>query len=435
MIASVGRMMRKGGGGLSWPAGMKEHIKAWYDPKKQGMTNFDVIESYAEDFTTWVVNKEGVIANVTSKSITITNVLNSSPLIYAYGTFSVRLKIDGLKDGQGIFFGDNKEYTISENGIYDIDTTENIRTNFIGECNITITQLPTSILKDFSGNGNHAYLYGGKGKLNSGMGVYQTDFTTWSKTNFDVHPEYIIATNGNNNLTLYGVKINSINVEIKGYNDKVNFLRLGYNNNGGVYKELNIFNDGIYTIPGCSLGQEGRLCSISLSLKEDTKITITQIPDYPDQLCYDGKMYAVAYDMPILTDYTVMAERTWFEKEEYSAFISNSLGGMEDPSNGAFSVEVKSLNSFTTISFGSITSIGIPEKGITYQTKQSYNGNSINVGTKESNDILILGGRYFYKNDNVAGNTWTGCHGAIIVADRSFTEEEINWLKDNLFRK
>jgi len=430
-IPSVGFPSASGGGGLSWPAGMKEHIKAWYDPKKQGMTNFDVIESYAEDFTTWVVNKGGVIANVTSKSITITNVLNSNPLIYAYGTFSVRLKIDGLKDGQGIFFGDNKEYTISENGIYDIDTTENIRTNFIGECNITITQLPTSILKDFSGNGNHAYLYGGKGKLNSGMGVYQTDFTTWSKTNFDVHPEYIIATNGNNNLTLYGVKINSINVEIKGYNDKVKFLRLGYNNNDGVYKELNIFNDGIYTIPGCSLGQEGRLCSISLSLKEDTKITITQIPDYPDQLCYDGKMYAVCYGFPILTDYTVMAERTWFEKEECSSFISNSLGGMEEPSNGAFSVELKSLNSFTTISFGSITSIGIPEKGITYQTKQSYNGNSINVGTKESNDILILGGRYFYKNGNTAGNTWTGCHGAIIVTDRSFTEEEINWLKQN----
>lgn len=162
-----------GGGGTSIPPEIKKSIIAWYDPKKQGMTNFDVIEAYTEDFTTWTVNKEGVIANVTSKSITITNVLNSNPLIYAYGTFSVRLRIDGLKNGQGIFFGDNKEYTISENGIYDIDTTENIRTNFIGECNITITQLPTSILKDFSGNGNHAYLYGGKGKLNSGMGVYQ----------------------------------------------------------------------------------------------------------------------------------------------------------------------------------------------------------------------------------------------------------------------
>lgn len=169
-----------GGGTTDIPPAIKKSIIAWYSPKKQKLTNYDVIEAYTEDFTTWTVNKKGVIANVTSKSITITNVLNSNPLIYAYGTFSVRLRIDGLKNGQGIFFGDNKEYTISENGIYDIDTTENIRTNFIGECNITITQLPTSILKDFSGNGNHAYLYGGKGKLNSGMGVYQTDFTTWS---------------------------------------------------------------------------------------------------------------------------------------------------------------------------------------------------------------------------------------------------------------
>lgn len=38
----------------------------------------------------------------------------------------------------------------------------------LGECNITITQLPTSILKDFSGNGLDAYMYGFQGKLNSG---------------------------------------------------------------------------------------------------------------------------------------------------------------------------------------------------------------------------------------------------------------------------
>lgn len=421
-IPSVGFPSASGGGGLSWPAGMKEHIKAWYDPKKQGMTNFDVIESYAEDFTTWVVNKEGVIANVTSKSITITNVLNSNPLIYAYGTFSVRLKIDGLKDGQGIFFGDNKEYTISENGIYDIDTTENIRTNFIGECNITITQLPTSILKDFSGNGNHAYLYGGKGKLNSGMGVYQTDFTTWSKTNFDVHPEYIIATNGNNNLTLYGVKINSINVEIKGYNDKVKFLRLGYNNNDGVYKELNISNDGIYTIPGSSLGQEGRLCSISLSLKEDTKITITQIPDYPDQLCYDDKMYAVAYDMPILTDYTIIADRTWFENNGNRVFITK--GNIWPNCAFVFEKINASLNS-ETFSFSKSTEIDDlrSKSGITYQTKQSYNGVPIAVGNSSDGDVLLIGGQ--------KSGEYIGCHGTIIVADRSFTEEEINWLKQN----
>lgn len=442
MIASVGRMMRKGGGGLVWPKDLKEHIKAIYDPKKQGLTNYDVIEAYVEDFTTWRYLDSRGIATITGNTIHITEAKsiqgivedNKEPysdikILVQGATADNPLNVRDINGTKAVIDKDGV-YEFKDNGLY-----FGFGFSKVGVVDVTITQLPTSILKDLSGNGNHAYLYGGKGKLNSGMGVYQTDFTTWSKTNFDVHPEYIIATNGNNNLTLYGVKINSINIEIKGYNDKVAYLRLGYNNNDGVYEELNIFNDGIYTIPGCSLGRAERVCSISLSLKEDTKITITQIPDYPDQLCYDGKMYAVCYGFPILTDYTVMAERTWFEKEEYSAFISNSLGGLEEPNNGAFCVEIKSLNSFTTSSFGSLTSIGIPEKGITYQTKQSYNGNSINVGTKESNDILILGGRYFYKNDNVAGNTWNGCHGAIIVADRSFTEEEINWLKDNLFRK
>ena len=431
-IPSVGFPSASGGGGLVWPVGMKEHIKAIYDPAKQGMTNYDVIEAYTEDFTTWTVNKEGVIANVTSKSITITNVLNSNPLIYAYGTFSVRLKIDGLKDGQGIFFGDNKEYTISENGIYDIETTENIRTNFIGECNITITQLPTSILKDFSDNGNHAYLYGGKGKLNSGMGLYKVDFTSWRKSSVqtEVKPNVVKVTPNTSDYLFVqyasSAEIPSYKIKVIGLGDNV--LKYQYATENG-RKEINIV-EGENELPTSI--KVSNDYQIGYRLTPGTSVfTITQIPDYPDQLCYDGKMYAVCYDFPILTDYTVMADKTWFDKEEYSAFISNALGGMEDPSNGAFSVELKSLNSFTTISFGSITSIGIPEKGITYQTKQSYNGNSINVGTKESNDILTLGGRYFYKNDNAAGNTWNGCHGKIIIADRSFTEEEINWLKQN----
>lgn len=427
-----------------YPDWFTSSVKAIYDPASQGMTNYDVIEAYVEDFTDWYKEINNGTVTATNKSFHFTEVkkIGSTNAIVRLVSHringEIKLNIKGVTEDNPISFTEYSApvLTVNKDGVYTLvinDATVGIYFTKVGVVDVTVTQLPTSILKDFSGNGNHAYLYGGKGKLNSGMGVYQTDFTTWSKTNFDVHPEYIIATNGNNNLTLYGVKINSINVEIKGYNDKVKFLRLGYNNNDGIYKELNISNDGIYTIPGSSLGQEGRLCSISLSLKEDTKITITQIPDYPDQLCYDGKMYAVCYGFPILTDYTVMAERTWFEKEEYSAFISNSLGGMEDPHNGAFCVEIKSLNSFTTISFGSITSIGIPEKGITYQTKQSYNGNSINVGTKESNDILILGGRYYYKNNNNAGNLWNGCHGKIIIADRSFTKEEIDWIKENIY--
>lgn len=442
-IPSVG-FPSASGGGLAWPAGMKESIKAIYDPAKQGMTNYDVIESYAEDFSKfpWNNKKEKYTGTLTPNTLTITNVAVTSALIYTNSKpENFKVYITGIKDNQQVIFGDDtstyRALIVEKDGVYDVNWEDNhhsycIWCNFLGDCNITITQLPTSILKDLSGNGNHAYLYGGKGKLNSGMGLYKVDFTSWRKSSVqtEVKPDVVKVTPNTSNYLFIqyanSVEIPSYKIKVIGLGDNV--LKYQYATENG-RKEINIV-EGENELPTSI--KVSNDYQIGYRLTPGTSVfTITQIPDYPDQLCYDGKMYAVCYGFPILTDYTVMAERTWFEKEEYSAFISNSLGGMEDPSNGAFSVELKSLNSFTTISFGSITSIGIPEKGITYQTKQSYNGNSINVGTKESNDILILGGIYFYKNDNASGNTWTGCHGTIIVADRSFTEEEINWLKDN----
>lgn len=72
-IPSVG-FPSASGGGLAWPKGLKESIKAVYDPKKQGMTNYDVIESYAEDFTIWGKKPERATITVTNKTINITNV-------------------------------------------------------------------------------------------------------------------------------------------------------------------------------------------------------------------------------------------------------------------------------------------------------------------------------------------------------------------------
>lgn len=442
-IPSVG-FPSASGGGLAWPAGMKESIKAIYDPAKQGMTNYDVIESYAEDFSKfpWNNKKEKYTGTLTPNTLTITNVAVTSALIYTNSKpENFKVYITGIKDNQQVIFGDDtstyRALIVEKDGVYDVNWEDNhhsycIWCNFLGDCNITITQLPTSILKDLSGNGNHAYLYGGKGKLNSGMGLYKVDFTSWRKSSVqtEVKPDVVKVTPNTSNYLFIqyanSVEIPSYKIKVIGLGDNV--LKYQYATENG-RKEINIV-EGENELPTSI--KVSNDYQIGYRLTPGTSVfTITQIPDYPDQLCYDGKMYAVCYGFPILTDYTVMAERTWFEKEEYSAFISNSLGGLEDPSNGAFSVELKSLNSFTTISFGSMTSIGIPEKGITYQTKQSYNGNSINVGTKESNDILILGSRYFYKNNNTPGSTWTGCHGAIIIADRSFTEEEINWLKQN----
>lgn len=420
------------GGGTSIPPEIKKSIVAWYSPYKQKLTNYDVIEAYIEDFTKWAYRDSRGTAKITNNTIVITNVVETNNIVEdgnkPYSDLTIR--VTGVTENKYLIVRQGKgkpEAYIKKDGVYtfkDNNLYFGFGVSVIGECNITITQLPTSILKDFSGNGNHAYLYGGKGKLNSGMGVYQTDFTTWSKTNFDVHPEYIIATNGNNNLTLYGVKINSINVEIKGYNDKVKFLRLGYNNNDGVYKELNIFNDGIYTIPGCSLGQEGRLCSISLSLKEDTKITITQIPDYPDQLCYDGKMYAVCYGFPILTDYTVMAERTWFKIGNNSCFASKRIGA----NKGAFAIEYRKLYAENFGLYNAITFVA-NKKEIIVQSKEKYNDKDLIAGNEIDTNQLLIGG--ISLNNNRLNEPYIGCHGTIIVADRSFTEEEINWLKQN----
>lgn len=425
------------GGGLVWPAGLKESIKAIYDPASQGMTNYDVIESYAEDFTNWIFRNNVADATIANNKLIITETkAQNDRFIYSTNANEdLILYITGI-DTVGVCYYNGSSTLALNNGLNKIHTNKgyiDIRScRGIGACNITITQLPTSILKDLSGNGNHAYLYGGKGKLNSGMGVYNYVFDNGRNVQDSIlnkkYTVYISDTpvNGNLKFKVATLNPNTIDFSFEIVEKDVDGKVLSYN---GMKTPTDTVDfkprDNTATI-------QLRIRYDSFATTGDIQLGIQLLPNaYPNQLCYDGKMYAVCYGFPILTDYTVMAERTWFDEEEHSAFVSNSLGGMEDPSNGAFSVEVKSLDSFTVMSFGSLTSISTPEKGITYQTKQSYNGNSINVGTKESNDILILGGRYFYKNDNVAGNTWIGCHGTIIIADRSFTEDEITWLKDN----
>lgn len=429
------------------PDWFKESIVAWYSPYcKQRMTNFDVIESYAEDFTTWVVNKEGVIANVTSKSITITNVLNSNPLIYAYGTFSVRLKIDGLKDGQGIFFGDNKEYTISENGIYDIDTTENIRTNFIGECNITITQLPTSILKDFSGNKHDAYLYGFKGKLNSGVGIYAQDFKNWSygsTINKDISTKsynkfHIVKKKAGNwfGFTIGIPKNNYYNQSYKlkfNINKKIDDIKFSIVSTDGNLITTTVYsvyiNDGsIIDVPIISEeifnNQKEPKIYYDFGTNKDIEIDVELIPDYPNQLCYDGKSYAVAYGLPILTDYTVIADRTWFAEKVFNGiFMSKAL-----EQNGAFIFEYKQNDKWVTYSYYSSNDINIDkDNSIVYQTKNKYNEQTINSGNKQDTDTLFIG--TIRKDDT---RTFIGCHGDILLFNRTLTEYEISWVKNNM---
>lgn len=441
-IPSVG-FPSASGGGLVWPAGLKESIKAIYDPAKQGMTNYDVIESYAEDFSKfpWNNKEEKYTGTLTPNTLTVTNVAVTSALIYTNSKpENFKVYITGIKDNQQVIFGDDtstyRALIVEKDGVYDVNWEDNhhsycIWCNFLGDCNITITQLPTSVLKDLSGNGNHAYLYGGKGKLNSGMGVYKFDFLSDLRINSAYLPyterqdDKICSLAGHPAGWLFQFTslsdIPAFKVEVKGIvND--NFTYRWYDENGNRGVDIAINEDGIYELPmSYSVETNTGVGIVCNDLCQDN-VCFTQLPDYPNQLCYDGTMYAVCYGFPILTDYTVMADRTWFENEGNRVFITK--GNIWPNCAFVFEKINASLGS-ETFSFSKSTNIDdlIGKSGITYQTKQSYNGKIIGVGTSSDGDILLIGGQL--------KGEYIGCHGKIIIANRSFTEGEITWLKDN----
>lgn len=438
-IPSVGFPSASGGGGLSWPAGMKEHIKAWYDPKKQGLTNFDVIEAYTEDFKKWNNSPEKYTGSLTSNSLALTNVSQKTALIYSpIKPYDFKVLIRGLQEGQHVKFGlDYGEHILEadKDGVYTLEWKEGlisygIYTNFVGECNITITQLPTSILKDLSGNGNHAYLYGGKGKLNSGMGVYQQDFSKLIISRVDKKQDpFSFTVSGSGGSYLAYMQLGNWNNKafkiLANINAKSDHLYLRFRNSTDAVITSVALKNGENIIPAQNI--EGATKAVfEYSLKEGETITITQIPDYPDQLCYDGKMYAVCYGFPILTDYTVMTERTWFENR--NVFLAK--GNITTEAKYAFIFErFKPDGVMTVQSFGAWNDVvSTTDSCISYLTKNKYNGIDIRSGIGADDDMLSIGGALNKGNIEL---TSVCCHGAIIIADRSFTEEEINWLKQN----
>lgn len=444
MIVSVGRMMRKGGGGLIWPKGLKESIKAIYDPKKQGMTNYDVIESYVTDFTTWRTadkNYVGLTIRSSSYSISFNKVSNHVIMWKPNYLFNeegqVKLQVSGITNNISIIIKHGTQEFPIVNGVNTFSFTQEenkslsfVCKNVFQDTNITITQLPTSILKDFSGNGNHAYLYGGKGKLNSGMGLYKVDFTSWRKSSVqtEVKPDVVKVTPNTSDYLFiqyaHSVEIPSYKIKVIGLGDNV--LKYQYATENG-RKEINIV-EGENELPTSI--KVSNDYQIGYRLTPGTSVfTITQIPDYPDQLCYDGGMCAVAYEFPILTDYTIIADRTWFNIRDISCFIGKR--NRSGDNLGAFEFEFRANKTF---SFGGNNDIIFADNNIVYQTKNSYNGAEIKSGSLDDTDVLIIGAAQRNVDDR-GQDPYIGCHGKIIISDRSFTEDEITWLKDNLFRK
>lgn len=437
------------------PDWFKESIVAWYSPYcKQKLTNYDVIEAYVEDFTKWAYRDSRGIAKITNNTIVITNVVETNNIVEddnePYSDLTIR--VTGVTENKYLIVRQGRgkpETHIKKDGVYtfkDNNLYFGFGVSVIGECNITIAQLPTSILKDFSGNGNHAYLYGGKGKLNSGMGVYKFDFLSDLLINSAYLPyterqyDSICSLAGHPNGWLFQYKsltdIPTFKVEVKGIvNDR--FVYRYYDENGNRGKEIIINKDGIYELPMSYSVETNTGVGIVCNNVCQDNVCFTQIPDYPNQLCYDGMMYAVAYGLPILTDYTIIADRTILDSQTGSyGFISKrQIPGI----GGAFVLEKDENtgipNAFRTFSFNTSTIIYPNKKqSIVYQTKTSYNGKDISFGITKDTDFLLIGAGLYNKNPNINAITeqMKITHGDILLFNRSLTEYEISWVKNNM---
>lgn len=439
------------------PDWFKESIVAWYSPYcKQRMTNFDVIESYAEDFNSnnWKHTNNVTVTN-NSFHLTYGNLTYELYPITTYNTKSMTVIVKGLNGIKGFIryrYGQKDYVDINKDGIYylpaKIDDTKvlGFQTHFKSECDITITQLPTSILKDFSGNKHDAYLYGFKGKLNSGVGIYAQDFKNWnygSTINNNISTKsynkfHIVKKKADNwfGFTIGIPKNNYYNQSYKlkfNINKKIDDIKFSIVSTDGnliTTAAYSVYiNDGsIIDVPIISEeifnNKEETNIYYDFGTNKDIEIDVELIANYPNQLCYDGKSYAVAYGLPILTDYTVIADRTWFaEKVDNGVFMSKAL-----EQNGAFILEYKQGDRWNTYSYYSATNINIDkDNSIVYQTKNKYNEQTIYPGDKQDTDTLFIG--TIRKDDS---RSFIGCHGDILIFNRTLTEYELSWVKNNM---
>lgn len=443
------------------PDWFKESIVAWYSPYcKQRMTNFDVIESYVTDFTTWRTadkNYVGLTIRSFSFSISFNKVSNHVIMWKPNYLFNeegqVKLQVSGITNNISIIIKHGTQEFPIVNGVNTFSFTQEenkslsfVCKNVFQDTNITITQLPTSILKDFSGNKHDAYLYGFKGKLNSGVGIYAQDFKNWSygsTINKDISTKsynkfHMVKKKADNwfGFTIGIPKNNYYNQSYKlkfNINKKIDDIKFSVVSTDGNLKStrvysVNVNNGSVIDVPIVSEeifnNKEENNIYYDFGTNKDIEIDVELIADYPNQLCYDGKSYAVAYGLPILTDYTVIADRTWFaEKVDNGVFMSKAL-----EQNGAFILEYKQGDKWNAYSYYSATNINIDkDNSIVYQTKNKYNEQTIYPGDKQDTDTLFIG--TIRKDDS---RSFIGCHGNILIFNRTLTEYELSWVKNNM---
>lgn len=226
--------------------------------------------------------------------------------------------------------------------------------------------------------------------LSSGFGKYEIDFTKYTGSNttsnsISIHKEAGInkgyATIAYSQLES---DIPSYSIEIKGLNSGQ--ILYYYRNNEGLEKNISYNKDGIYTLPLCyKEGTSGITAGFTINTVD--VVTITQLPSaYEGALVFDGvDDYGICTRLPILDDYTVICRRA-LENNAKNVVASKSVVA----GNGAFIFEYGNNATYSFSEYTSGLAVNLKDS-VSYQTKNSYNGSTITVGSTDDTDTLTLG--------------------------------------------
>jgi hypothetical protein len=256
-------------------------------------------------------------------------------------------------------------------------------------------------LIDFSGNGRDIQLNNIAWKLDSGIGKYEVDFSTWSGSGivigngvgFKIEKETISWWG----MYAYGDTsgLGSFTIKVTNCHDPFVYR---YKDEDGNWKNYLIESDGIYTLPASGAKDDKDNYRFFNSNPNATYngLTVEQIPSHAGALCFDGvNDFGKVTGMPVYKDYTVVAD---YERLKINIGVDSDspiLSKSESVKLGAFIFNTISSNGDkVSYSFGRRNIINTDDtiRKIFYQSKYINDGQDINIeSTFVDSDKLWLG--------------------------------------------
>lgn len=199
-------------------------------------------------------------------------------------------------------------------------------------------------------------------------------------------------------------EIPSFKINVTGL-EEGQYIRYLYISESNARTEMSIKTNGEHTLPKSYAYQVPEIpptdnlwigFQVITVNNPNSNITIEVLPTIEHALSLDGiNDFGKVTGLPVLKDYTVAALREWLSpKGDGGGLVSKS----KVINNGAFMIEQAVFNAVSgihTYSFGlNNTGLSNPDlfnKSYVYQTKYSYNGNSIQAGTGVDGDSMWLG--------------------------------------------